>query len=97
MELGDPWHDAGKMMVKRNTFTDFINAVEFLTAEGYGDPERVAIEGGQRPAACWWAPSPTCRPNLFRAVLSHVPFVDVMNTMLDATLPLTVAEYEEWG
>jgi len=95
-ELGDPWHDAGKMMSKRNTFTDFINTVEFLTAEGYGDPERVAIEGGSAGGLLMGAVT-NLRPNLFRAVLSHVPFVDVMNTMLDATLPLTVAEYEEWG
>ncbi len=100
-ELGDPWHDAGKMMAKRNTFTDFIEAVEFLTREGYGDPKRVAIEGGSAGGLLMGAVTNIAReqgkPNLFRAVLSHVPFVDVMNTMLDASLPLTVAEYEEWG
>ena len=95
-ELGDPWHDAGKMMEKRNTFTDFIAAVEFLLHEGYGDPRRVAIEGGSAGGLLMGAVV-NLRPDLFRAVLSHVPFVDVMNTMLDATLPLTVAEYEEWG
>ncbi len=100
-ELGDPWHDAGKMMVKRNTFTDFIDATEFLTSNGYGDPTRVAIEGGSAGGLLMGAvlniAAEQGKPNLFRAVLSHVPFVDVMNTMLDATLPLTVAEYEEWG
>jgi oligopeptidase B len=100
-ELGDPWHDAGKMMEKRNTFTDFIEAVEFLTREGYGDPSRVAIEGGSAGGLLMGAVVNLAReagkPTLFRAVLSHVPFVDVMNTMLDASLPLTVAEYEEWG
>ena len=95
-ELGDPWHDAGKMMLKRNTFTDFIQAVEFLLAKGYGDPERVAIEGGSAGGLLLGAVV-NMRPELFRAVLTHVPFVDVMNTMLDSTLPLTVAEYEEWG
>ena len=95
-ELGDPWHDAGKMMLKRNTFTDFIKAVEFLTREKYGDPARVAIEGGSAGGLLMGAVT-NMRPDLFRVVLSHVPFVDVMNTMLDATLPLTVAEYEEWG
>jgi oligopeptidase B len=95
-ELGDPWHDAGKMMLKRNTFTDFIEAVEFLLTEGYGDPARVAIEGGSAGGLLMGAVT-NLRPDLFRVVLSHVPFVDVMNTMLDATLPLTVAEYEEWG
>lgn len=100
-ELGDPWHDAGKMMQKRNTFTDFIEAVEFLVREGYGDPKRVAIEGGSAGGLLLGAvtnfANEAGKPELFRAVLSHVPFVDVMNTMLDATLPLTVAEYEEWG
>ena len=95
-ELGDPWHDAGKMMQKRNTFTDFVEAVEFLLRERYGDPKRVAIEGGSAGGLLMGAVTNT-RPDLFRAVLSHVPFVDVMNTMLDASLPLTVAEYEEWG
>jgi oligopeptidase B len=100
-ELGDPWHDAGKMMAKRNTFTDFIEATEFLTACGYGSPQRVAIEGGSAGGLLMGAVVNLAReeskPTLFRVVLSHVPFVDVMNTMLDATLPLTVAEYEEWG
>ena len=86
----------GKMLVKRNTFTDFIAAVEHLTAAGYGDPARVAIEGGSAGGLLMGAVV-NLRPDLFRAVVSHVPFVDVMNTMLDATLPLTVPEYEEWG
>jgi oligopeptidase B len=95
-DLGEPWHDAGKMLVKRNTFTDFIAAVEHLTKAGYGDPARVAIEGGSAGGLLMGAVV-NMRPDLFRAVVSHVPFVDVMNTMLDATLPLTVPEYEEWG
>jgi oligopeptidase B len=95
-ELGDPWHDRGKMMEKLNTFTDFIEATEFLLREGYGDPKRVAIEGGSAGGLLMGTVA-NMRPDLFRVVLSHVPFVDVMNTMLDATLPLTVAEYEEWG
>jgi oligopeptidase B len=95
-DLGKPWHDAGKMLVKRNTFTDFIAAVEHLTAAGYGDATKVAIEGGSAGGLLMGAVV-NLRPDLFRAVLSHVPFVDVMNTMLDASLPLTVPEYEEWG
>ncbi|MDE3162345.1 MAG: S9 family peptidase [Acidobacteriota bacterium] len=95
-DLGDPWHDAGKMLVKRNTFTDFIACVERLTAAGYGDAARVAIEGGSAGGLLMGAVT-NMRPELFRAVVSHVPFVDVMNTMLDASLPLTVPEYEEWG
>ena len=95
-DLGKPWHDAGKMLIKRNTFTDFISAVEYLTASGYGDPARVAIEGGSAGGLLMGAVT-NLKPEIFRAVLSHVPFVDVMNTMLDASLPLTVPEYEEWG
>ena len=95
-DLGKPWHDAGKMLVKRNTFTDFVTAVEYLTAKGYGDPARVAIEGGSAGGLLMGAVT-NLKPDIFRVVLSHVPFVDVMNTMLDASLPLTVPEYEEWG
>jgi oligopeptidase B len=95
-DLGKRWHDAGKMLVKRNTFTDFIACVEHLTAAGYGDPKRVAIEGGSAGGLLTGAVA-NMRPELFRAVVSHVPFVDVMNTMLDDSLPLTVPEYEEWG
>jgi oligopeptidase B len=95
-DLGEPWHDAGKMLLKRNTFTDFIAAVEHLTAAKFGDPKRVAIEGGSAGGLLMGAVT-NMRPDLFRAVVSHVPFVDVMNTMLDASLPLTVPEYEEWG
>jgi oligopeptidase B len=95
-DLGKPWHDSGKMLVKRNTFTDFITAVEYLTANGYGDRARVAIEGGSAGGLLTGAVV-NLKPEIFRAVVSHVPFVDVMNTMLDASLPLTVPEYEEWG
>ena len=95
-DLGEPWHDAGKMLIKRNTFTDFIAAVEHLAAAGYGDPARVTIEGGSAGGLLMGAVV-NLKPELFRAVVSHVPFVDVMNTMLDASLPLTVPEYEEWG
>ena len=95
-DMGKPWHDAGRLMQKMNTFTDFISAAETLIAKGYGDPARVAIEGGSAGGLLMGAVS-NMRPDLFRAVVSHVPFVDVMNTMLDASLPLTVPEYEEWG
>ncbi|MEO8736626.1 MAG: S9 family peptidase [Edaphobacter sp.] len=95
-EMGDSWHDAGKMMVKRNTFSDFIAVTEQLVASGYGAKDRVAIEGGSAGGLLMGAVVNE-RPDLFHVVLSHVPFVDVMNTMLDASLPLTVAEYEEWG
>jgi oligopeptidase B len=95
-ELGDAWHDAGKMQLKRNTFTDFIAVTEQLVAQKYGASSRVAIEGGSAGGLLMGAVV-NMRPDLFSVVISHVPFVDIMNTMLDATLPLTVAEYEEWG
>lgn len=95
-DMGKPWHDAGRLMQKLNTFTDFIAVVEHLTTNGYGDPEKVAIEGGSAGGLLMGAVS-NLKPELFRVVISHVPFVDVMNTMLDASLPLTVPEYEEWG
>jgi oligopeptidase B len=95
-DLGKPWHDAGRLLHKRNTFTDFIAVTEHLLAQGYGDPARVAIEGGSAGGLLMGAVA-NLRPDLFRAVLSHVPFVDEMNTMLDSSLPLTVPEYEEWG
>lgn len=95
-DMGKPWHDAGRLMQKKNTFTDFIAVTEKLVAEGYGDPKRVSAEGGSAGGLLMGAVV-NLRPDLYRAIVSHVPFVDVMNTMLDASLPLTVPEYEEWG
>lgn len=95
-ELGKPWHDAGRMSNKRNTFTDFIAAAEHLIAERYTSPERLVIEGGSAGGLLMGALT-NLRPDLFHAVVSHVPFVDVINTMLDTSLPLTVGEFEEWG
>jgi oligopeptidase B len=95
-ELGKPWHDAGRMKQKRNTFTDFIAAAEHLIAQRYTSPQKLIIEGGSAGGLLMGAVT-NMRPELFRIVVSHVPFVDVLNTMLDASLPLTVGEYEEWG
>jgi oligopeptidase B len=95
-ELGKPWHDAGRMKQKRNTFTDFIAAAEHLIAHRFTTRERLIIEGGSAGGLLMGAVT-NLRPDLFRMVISHVPFVDVLNTMLDASLPLTVGEYEEWG
>ncbi|HZU33006.1 MAG TPA: S9 family peptidase [Candidatus Angelobacter sp.] len=95
-DMGKPWHDAGRMMNKMNTFTDFIACTEYLVANKYGARDKIAIEGGSAGGLLMGAVT-NLRPDLFRAVISHVPFVDVMNTMLDASLPLTVGEYEEWG
>ncbi|MGC0773730.1 MAG: S9 family peptidase [Candidatus Acidiferrum sp.] len=95
-ELGKPWHDAGRLRQKRNTFTDFIAAAEHLIAERYTASRKLVIEGGSAGGLLMGAVA-NMRPDLFRMVISHVPFVDVLNTMLDASLPLTVGEYEEWG
>jgi oligopeptidase B len=95
-ELGKPWHDQGRLRAKRNTFSDFIAVAEHLVAEGYTSSERLVIEGGSAGGLLVGAVV-NLRPDLFGAVVAKVPFVDVINTMLDASLPLTVGEYEEWG
>jgi oligopeptidase B len=95
-ELGKPWHDAGRMKQKQNTFSDFIACAEHLVAQHYSSPEKLAIQGGSAGGLLMGAVT-NLRPDLFHLVLSQVPFVDVLNTMLDASLPLTVGEYEEWG
>jgi len=95
-ELGKPWHDAGRMHHKMATFRDFISCAEYLIAKRYTSKERLVIEGGSAGGLLMGAVV-NMRPDLFRVVVSHVPFVDVLNTMLDPSLPLTVGEYEEWG
>jgi oligopeptidase B len=95
-ELGEEWRQAGRMMNKMNTFTDFIAAAETLVKKKYTTSDRLVIEGGSAGGLLMGAVS-NMRPDLFKAVVSHVPFVDVLNTMLDATLPLTTSEYIEWG
>jgi oligopeptidase B len=95
-EMGKAWHDAGRMMNKRTTFTDFVSCAEYLVANGYGSKDRLVIEGRSAGGLLMGAVL-NLRPDLFHAALVGVPFVDVMNTMLDETLPLTVGEFEEWG
>jgi len=95
-ELGKPWHDAGRMKQKQNTFTDFIACAEHLISQQYTSAEKLAIQGGSAGGLLMGAVT-NMRPELFHVVLSQVPFVDVLNTMLDASLPLTVGEFEEWG
>jgi oligopeptidase B len=95
-ELGKRWHDGGRMLAKRNTFTDFIAAAEFLIASGYTASDRLVIEGGSAGGLLVGAVL-NLRPELFRAAVLRVPFVDLINTMLDESLPLTVGEFEEWG
>jgi oligopeptidase B len=95
-EMGKPWHDQGRMMFKKNTFTDFIAVAEQLIADKYTSKDRLVIEGGSAGGLLMGAVV-NMRPDLFRVVIARVPFVDVINTMLDESLPLTVGEFEEWG
>ncbi len=95
-ELGERWRTAGHLQAKLNTFDDFIACAEYLIAEKYTAAARLAIQGGSAGGLLVGAVS-NMRPELFSAVVSQVPFVDVLNTMLDASLPLTTGEYLEWG
>jgi oligopeptidase B len=95
-DLGKKWHDAGRMKHKMNTFTDFIACAESLKRDQVCAPDRLAIQGGSAGGLLMGAVV-NLRPDLFRAVLAQVPFVDVINSMLDESLPLTVGEFEEWG
>jgi oligopeptidase B len=95
-EMGKPWHDQGRMMSKKNTFTDFIAVAERLIADRYTSKDRLVIEGGSAGGLLMGAVV-NMRPDLFKVVVSRVPFVDVIHTMLDESLPLTVGEFEEWG
>jgi oligopeptidase B len=95
-ELGKRWHDGGRMLNKRNTFTDFIAVADSLAAGGYTAADRLAIEGGSAGGLLIGAVL-NMRPDLVTAAVLRVPFVDVINTMLDESLPLTIGEFEEWG
>lgn len=95
-EMGRPWYDDGKLMHKKNTFSDFIACAEHLVAEKYTSSEKLVINGGSAGGLLVGA-AVTMRPELFGVVVAKVPFVDVINTMLDESIPLTVIEFEEWG
>jgi oligopeptidase B len=94
--MGEEWHDQGRLLEKKNTFTDFIACAEHLIASRYTSNDRLAIMSGSAGGLLVGAVL-NLRPELFYAAIAKVPFVDVLNTMLDPTLPLTMAEYEEWG
>ena len=96
MELGWDWYENGKLLKKRNTFHDFIDCAEHLIAQGYTSAGRIAAAGGSAGGMLMGAVVNE-RPDLFGCVVAHVPFVDVLNTMLDDSLPLTTMEYNEWG
>ena len=95
-EMGRSWYEDGKMAHKINTFTDFIACAEHLVSDGWTTPDLLAIRGGSAGGLLMGAVA-TMKPELFRAVVAEVPFVDVVSTMLDETIPLTVIEWEEWG
>ena len=96
MEMGWDWYENGKLLNKRNTFNDFIDCAEHLIAQGYTSAGRIAAAGGSAGGMLMGAVV-NARPDLFGCIVAHVPFVDVLNTMLDDTLPLTTMEYNEWG
>ncbi|MHA1396611.1 MAG: S9 family peptidase [Candidatus Heimdallarchaeaceae archaeon] len=95
-ELGRPWYEEGKLLKKKNTFYDFIDCAEYLIAEKMTTKEQLVISGGSAGGLLVCA-AVTMRPDLFHMVVARVPFVDVINTMLDASIPLTAQEWEEWG
>ncbi|MBK5194534.1 MAG: S9 family peptidase [Proteiniphilum sp.] len=95
-DLGEQWYEDGKLMKKKNTFTDFIACSELLINEKYTSPDRLAAMGGSAGGLLMGA-IVNLRPELYQTIVAQVPFVDVINTMLDESLPLTTGEYEEWG
>lgn len=95
-DLGRQWYDDGKLLKKKNTFTDFIDCSKFVIAQKYTSPEHLFAEGGSAGGLLMGA-IVNMAPDLYRGVIAQVPFVDVMTTMLDDTIPLTTGEYDEWG
>ena len=95
-EMGRAWYDAGKMLTKLNSFHDFIDVASELVRRGYTRPDRMVASGGSAGGLLVGAVA-NMRPDLFRAIVAEVPFVDVISTMLDASLPLTAQEWEQWG
>ena len=95
-EMGRQWYEDGKLLNKRNTFTDFIDVTDALLQQGYAAKDRVAALGGSAGGLLMGAIS-NMAPDKYRVILSQVPFVDVVTTMLDASIPLTTNEYDEWG
>lgn len=95
-EMGRYWYDQGKWYNKKNTFTDFIACAEHLIAKNYTSAERLVVNGRSAGGLLMGAIT-VMRPDLFKAVVAGVPFVDVVTTMLDDSIPLTIGEYDEWG
>jgi oligopeptidase B len=95
-EMGRRWYDEGKMLAKRNTFTDFVACARHLAEAGWTSPDRLAAEGGSAGGLLMGVVA-NLAPDAFCAILADVPFVDPLTTILDPSLPLTVIEWEEWG
>lgn len=95
-EMGRHWYEDGKLLKKKNTFTDFIDCGRFLVGQKYADPKRIYANGGSAGGLLMGAVA-NMAPELFHGIIAEVPFVDVMTTMLDDTIPLTTSEYDEWG
>jgi oligopeptidase B len=95
-DLGREWHENGKLLKKKNTFTDFIDCAKYLVASEYTNPDMLFASGGSAGGLLMGAII-NMRPDLFKGVVTRVPFVDVVTTMLDESIPLTTSEYDEWG
>jgi oligopeptidase B len=95
-EMGRQWYEDGKLLNKKNTFTDFVDVTRFLVAQKYADPKRVFAMGGSAGGLLMGAVA-NIAPQDYRALVAHVPFVDVVTTMLDESIPLTTNEFDEWG
>lgn len=95
-EMGRAWYESGKLLKKKNTFTDFIDCARFLVDQKYTTPEKLFAQGGSAGGLLMGAVI-NMRPDLFKAVVANVPFVDVVTTMLDKSIPLTTSEFNEWG
>jgi oligopeptidase B len=95
-EMGRHWYEDGKLLKKKNTFTDYIDCAEFLVAEKFTNPGKLFANGGSAGGLLMGAVT-NMRPDLFKAVIADVPFLDVVTTMLDKSIPLTTSEYDEWG
>jgi len=95
-ELGRRWYDSGRLLAKRNSFNDFIDATRYLVQRRYGDPQRIFARGGSAGGLLVGAVA-NMAPELYRGIVAHVPFVDIVTSMLDDSLPLTTNEYDEWG
>jgi oligopeptidase B len=95
-EMGRHWYENGKLLHKKNSFSDFIDVTRFLVKEGYADPKRVCAMGGSAGGLLMGAVA-NMAPADYRAIVAQVPFVDVVTTMLDESIPLTTNEFDEWG